>query len=215
MDRRSPSLGVYVVTSSGFVPGRGHREVALAAIEGHADAVQLRAPELTDDELLPLATELAATCRRSGVLFVVNDLVRVAVESGADGVHLGQGDELQGARERLGPDRVLGISVAAPEEALTAEAAGADYLGVTVWATATKPEARPQGIEGLRLVVAATSLPIVGIGGIDASNAAEVLEAGAVGVAVISAVGAARDPAAATKELADVVRLQRRKVGER
>ncbi|HZP89999.1 MAG TPA: thiamine phosphate synthase [Actinomycetota bacterium] len=205
MDAKALPLRVYVVTSSGLAPGRGHAEVALAAIEGGASAVQLRAPELDDDDLLRLAARLVGPCREAGVLLVVNDRVEVAVRSGADGVHLGQRDELEGARERLGPDRVLGISVRTPAQARAAERAGADYLGVTVWATPTKPEAMPVGIEGLRDVVAATRLPVVGIGGITAANARRVLDAGAEGVAVVSAVGAAPDPVAATRELVAAV----------
>lgn len=200
------SLAVYVVTSSGLVPGRGHREIARAAIVGGATAIQLRAPDLPDDQLLPLASELASICRASRVLFVVNDRLDVAVASDAGGAHVGQGDEIEGARARLGPDAVLGVSVGSPEEARVAEAAGADYLGVTVWATPTKPEAVPVGPRSLREVVRATAVPVVGIGGIDARNAHEVLEAGARGVAVISAVGAAEDPVAATRELAAAVR---------
>jgi len=206
MGRLDPrSLGVYVVTSSGAVAGRGHREVALAAIEGGATALQLRAKELADDELLPLAEELAARCRDAGVLFVVNDRVEIALASGAAGLHVGQADELDRVRERVGAGVVLGISVEDPRQAVAAEAAGADYLGVTVWSTPTKPDARPHGLDGLREVVAATSLPVVGIGGITPSNAAEVLGAGAAGVAVVSAVGAADDPIAATRVLAEVV----------
>lgn len=199
------SLRVYVVTSSGLVPGRGHRDVALAAIAGGASAVQLRAPELPDQELLPIALELAARGRDAGVLFVVNDRLEVAAASSAAGVHLGQGDDLDGARGRLGPGRVLGISVDGPEQARTAEASGADYVGVTVWSTATKREAVPLGLDGLGAVVEATSLPVVAIGGIDASNAPLVLAAGAAGVAVVSAVGAAPDPRSATRGLASVV----------
>jgi thiamine-phosphate pyrophosphorylase len=92
------------------------------------------------------------------------------------------------------------------EEATAAERLGADYLGVTVWATTTKPEARPVGLEGLRRIVAATPLPVIGVGGIDASNAPEVMAAGASGVAVVSAVGAAPDPVVATRELVSAVR---------
>lgn len=205
MDRHV-SLDVYVITSSELVAGRGHREVALAAIEGGAAAVQLRAPELDDDSLLPIATELALECWRGGVVFVVNDRLEVALESGAAGVHLGQADELAGARRRVGADRVLGISVGAVDQAVRAEAAGADYLGVTVWATATKPEAVPQGLGSLREIANATSLPVLGVGGIDASNARDVLDAGAAGVAVLSAVGAAEDPVAATRQIAAAVR---------
>jgi thiamine-phosphate pyrophosphorylase len=199
------SLAVYVVTSSGLVPGRGHRDVALAAIEGGATAIQLRAPELSDEQLLPLASDLAERCREAAALLVVNDRLEVAAQAGA-GVHVGQGDDPSEARRRIGSETVLGISVSSPEQAAEAERAGADYLGVTVWATATKPEAAPVGVEGLRAVVDATSLPVVAIGGIDAGNAREALEAGAVGVAVVSAVGAAPDPVAATRQLVEAVR---------
>ena len=195
------ALDLYVVTTGTMASGRAHGEVAAAALEGGATAVQLRAPELADDRLLPLATSLAAMCGDAGALFVVNDRVDVAIESGAAGVHLGQGDELPGARARLGPERILGVSVGTVEEARRAEGAGADYLGVTVWSTATKPEAAPVGLDGLREVAASTALPVVGIGGIDAGNAREVLAAGASGVAVISAVAAAPDPAEAAREL--------------
>ena len=201
-------LALYVVTSSGFVPGRGHREVAYAAIEGGATAIQLRAPELADAGLLPLAEELEVACRRAHVLFVVNDRVEVAAKAGA-GAHVGQGDDPAGARAALGVDVVLGISVATPEEARAAEAAGADYLGVTVWATPTKAEAVPRGLDGLRAVVEVTDLPVVGIGGIGAGNAREVLAAGAAGVAVVSAVGAAPDMVAGTARLAAIVRGER------
>lgn len=203
------SLRLYVVTSSGLVPGRDHVDVALAAIDGGATAVQLRAPELGRAELLAVAEELAERSRDAGVLFVVNDRVDVAVAVDA-GAHVGQGDDPKAARSLLGPGRPLGISVASVEQALAAQADGADYLGVTVWATPTKPEAEPRGIHGLRAVVDATSLPVVAIGGIDAGNAGEVIEAGASGVAVVSAVGAAADPVAATRELADIVHGTRR-----
>jgi thiamine-phosphate diphosphorylase len=210
LDRRS--LRLYVVTSRGFVPGREHADVALAAIEGGATAVQLRAPELAHRELLALAQELSARCRDAGVLFVVNDRVDVAAAVGA-GAHVGQRDDPHAARTLLGPALPLGISVATVEAALEARADGADYLGVTVFSTPTKPEAEGRGIHGLRAVVDATSLPVVAIGGIDATNAREVLDAGASGVAVVSAVGAAADPVAATRELADVVNATGR--GER
>ncbi len=206
MGRLDPrSLAVYVVTSSGLAPGRGHREVAEAAIAGGATAVQLRDKERSDEELLPLTRELAGRCRDAGVLFVVNDRVELALACGAGGVHVGEDQDAREVRERIGPRMVLGVSVASPEGARAAAEAGADYLGVTVWATPTKPEARPLGLDGLRAIAAATSLPVVGIGGITAENAAAVLEAGAAGVAVVSAVGAAADPVAATRRLVEVV----------
>jgi thiamine-phosphate pyrophosphorylase len=207
--RATLPLEVYVITSSGHVPGRGHREVAQAAAAGGATAVQLRAPELGDHDLLTVAGELTAHCRERGVLFIVNNRIEVALESGADGVHVGQEDHPEGARDLLGPDPVLGVSVEGAEQAREAEHLGASYVAATVWPTSTKPEAAPLGLDGLRGVCVATSLPVVGIGGITASNAGDVLAAGAAGVAVVSAVGAAADPEAATRELVDVVRAFR------
>jgi len=199
------SLEVYVVTSGRFGEGRDHRSIARAAIDGGATAVQLRAPELTDDELLPIAVDIAAMCRRARRPFLVNDRIDVALRSGADGVHVGQDTDASAAREQIGTDRILGVSAADGAEALAAQRAGADYLGVTVWATPTKPDAVPRGLAGLHDVVISTSLPVVGIGGIFASNGALVLEAGAAGLAVVSAVAAAGDPMAATRELVAVV----------
>jgi thiamine-phosphate pyrophosphorylase len=199
------SLRVYVLTSMGFVPGRSHRDVAEAALAGGATAVQLRAPELTDTRLEPLAGKLAERCRAAGALFVVNDRVPVAAAVGA-GAHVGQADAPGAAREILDPAAVLGVSVSTTDEARAAEIAGADYLGVTVWVTPTKPEAEPRGLDGLRAIARETSLPVVGIGGIHAGNAAEVLDAGAAGVCVVSAVGAAPDPVRATETLVEAVR---------
>jgi thiamine-phosphate pyrophosphorylase len=196
---------VYVVTSGTVDPRRTHLAIGEAAASGGATAVQLRAPELGDDELVGLASSLVEVCGQADVPVLVNDRVDVALASRAAGAHVGQDDDAVDARARLGSDRVLGVSVGTVGEALAAEAAGADYLGVTVWATDTKPEARPVGLTGLREIVGATALPVVGIGGIDADNAGEVVEAGAAGVAVIRAVAAAEDPVAAVRSLRRVV----------
>lgn len=198
---RPGALDVYVLTSGTAFPDRTHVDVARAALEGGASGVQLRAPELDDEELAAAAAAIASLTAAADALFVVNDRADVAIASGADGVHVGQGDDPAGARRRLPGPMVLGVSVGNVEEARAAEAGGADYLAVTVWATATKPEAIPAGLDGLRRVAAATALPVVGIGGIDVRNAHEVLEAGAAGIAVIGAVAAALDPVEAVREL--------------
>src|SRR5215211_7419200 len=198
------SLRVYVVTSADGVPGRTHRDVAFGAIDGGATAVQLRAPELGDDVLRRLAAEIRERCAREGVMFVVNDRPDIARQVGADGVHVGRDDAPLEARGIFG-DGVLGISADTPAEATAAARAGADYLGVTVFTTGTKADARPLGLEGLRAIVGSTELPVVAIGGIDASNACDVLEAGAAGIAVVSAVGAAEDPIEATRRLVETV----------
>ena len=206
MARLDPrTLSVYVVTSGTRVAGRSHRTIVSAAVQGGATAVQLRAPELADDELMPLASSSTETCAEAGIPLLVNDRIEVAVGAGASGAHVGQGDDPATARGRLGPERILGVSVRNAEDVWVAEMAGADYLGVTVWATGTKPEAVPIGLEGLRDVSAATALPVVGIGGIHVGNAREVLAAGAAGVAVIGAVAAAEDPVEAVRELRAVV----------
>jgi thiamine-phosphate diphosphorylase len=198
-------LGLYVITSHHPVSGLSHADIAAAACGAGADAVQLRAPELADDEAAELARDIATMCRRSGVLFIVNDSVELAQTSGADGVHLGQLDDPWSGRERLGPGPALGISVVDLEQAHRAERCGADYVAVTVWPTATKPEAEAMGLERLTLIAAGSSLPVVGIGGIDSTNASQVLAAGAAGVAVISAVGDAPDPSQSARELRGVV----------
>jgi thiamine-phosphate pyrophosphorylase len=198
------ALRVYVLTSGSFA-GRSHRDVAAAAIAGGATAIQLRAPELPDDDLLQVAIELAERCREAGVLFVVNDRPDVAVASVADGAHVGQGDDLDGARASLGPDGVLGISVGSVEQTHAAVDRGADYVAVTVWATSTKPDATPGGLELVREIAGTSPVPVVGIGGIDAANASSVVAAGAAGVAVISAVAAAPDPVEATRAIARAV----------
>jgi thiamine-phosphate pyrophosphorylase len=193
------------VTTGTLVSGRAHGEIATAAVEGGATAVQLRAPELSDGRLLPLAAILARTCGEAGVLFLVNDRIEVAIRCDAAGAHVGQDQDLDAARGRLGPERILGISVGSEEEARVAHAAGADYLGVTVWETATKPDAIAIGLDGVRAVARATSLPVVGIGGIDASNARGVLAAGATGIAVVGAIATADDPTEAVRELRSLV----------
>jgi len=198
------ALRVYVVTSARFA-GRSHRDVAMAALEGGAGAIQLRAPDLPDAELIALGSQLAGACADAGVLFVVNDRPEIAVEVGAGGAHVGRGDDPSEARRLLGSDRVLGMSVEDASQAREAADLGADYLGVTVWATPRKPEAVPGGLGLVRDVSASSALPVVGIGGIEAANAASVVDAGAAGVAVISAVAAAPDPTEATRELVRVV----------
>jgi len=191
-------LGVTVVTAAGLVPGRGHAEVAIGAIEGGANAVRLRAPEHRDGDLLPLARELADRCRERGVLFLLDGRVDLAAASGAAGVHLGRDDPWPDARLRLGPDLVVGVRVEDARQASAAEAAGADYLEV--------PVTGPAGLGPLREVVAATSLPVVGGGPLDPGTARAVLDAGGDGVVAAWAVAAAPDPAAATRELVAAVR---------
>lgn len=164
-------------------------ETARAAVDGGATVVQLRLKGASTDEIVERGRPFAAL----SATFVVNDDVEAALRLAADGVHLGRSDE--GAERALEEGLLLGLSAATVDEALDAEARGASYVGAgPVWPTSSKEDADPAiGLEGLREICAAVSIPVVAIGGIDASNARACIEAGAAGVAVIRA---ARDAAA-------------------
>ncbi len=164
-------------------------ETARAAVAGGATVVQLRLKGASTGELVARGTPF----RELGATFVVNDDVDAAVRLGADGVHLGRSDS--GAERALDEGLLLGLSASSVEEACDAERRGAAYIGAgPVWATPSKEDADPPtGLDGLREICAAVTLPVVAIGGIDSSNAADCIRAGAAGVAVIRA---ARDAAA-------------------
>ena len=157
---------------------------ARRAVEGGADVVQLRVKSATTEELV----ELGRPFRALPATFVVNDDVEAAIELRADGVHLGRDDP--GADRALEHGLLLGLSAAGVEEARDAEKRGASYIGAgPVWETPSKPDADPPiGLDGLREICEAVSVPVVAIGGIDASNAADCIAVGAAGVAVIRAV---------------------------
>ena len=159
-------------------------ETARRAVAGGATVVQLRLKRRSTAEVVAAGRGFADL----GVTFVVNDDVEAAIELGADGVHLGQGDE--GAERALAAGLLLGLSATGPDQAAAAERRGAAYIGAgPVWATPSKPDAaEPIGLAGLREICGATSLPVVAIGGVDAANAAACIRAGAAGVAVIRAV---------------------------
>ncbi len=199
------ALRVYVVTPA----GGDHLGVARAAVGGGAGCVQLRAPELDSTRRREVAAELVEVCRAAGTLAIIDDDLEVALEVAAAGGHLGQGDRARVGgswaeiRRRAGA-LLLGASVDDVEQAHEAADAGVDYLGVTVFSTSTKADAVPRGLDTLAAIADASQLPVVAIGGLRAGNVRAVLDAGADGVAVISAVSGARDPVAAVAELVAV-----------
>jgi len=166
-------------------------DTARVAVEGGATVVQWRLKGVSTADVVERGRATRSLCARHGATFVVNDDVEAALMLGADGVHLGHGDA--GAERAKQQGLLLGLSVSSLEDLSKAELA--DYLGAgPVWATPSKPDADPPiGLDGLRAICTVTSLPVVAIGGIDASNAAEGIRAGAAGVAVIRA---AREAAA-------------------
>lgn len=185
--------------------GRGRDVLSLldAVLAGGCRLVQLRDKRSTLAELYPTALQLSRRCREAGALFIVNDRVDLALAVQAGGVHVGQEDlPARAARPLLAPGMMLGVSTHDPEQARQAVADGAGYVAVgSIFPTATKASFALVGPELVRTLRPAISAPLVGIGGITADNAAEVIAAGADAVAVISAVCAAPDPQAATREL--------------
>ena len=202
------SLRLYVLTDRQLAHGRGESEVVDAAIAGGATAIQLRWKTGSMREALAVGRELKQICDRSGVLFVVNDRIDLALALEADCVHLGDEDlPLPEARRIVGERMLIGYSPPTLAEAIEAEQLGADYLGVgPVYGTSSKADAgEAVGVERIAEVCRAVSIPIVGIGGINAGNAAPVIAAGAAGVAVISSVVAAADVRAAARQLHDAL----------
>lgn len=159
------------------------------------------------------AAEIRSICRRSGVSFIVNDRVDVALAVDADGVHVGQDDMPASiARKLIGPGKILGLSAGSVEEAVRAFADGADYVGASpVFSTPTKPDASsPVGQDGLRAISAAIPIPVVAIGGMNADNAADMIRCGAAGVAVVSAIVSAQDVELASRLLRAALSRARR-----
>lgn len=174
-----------------------------AAIDGGAGIVQLREKHLDHDAFLKKAKRFVALCREKGAVSIINDDVDIALAADADGVHVGQEDLAAGrAREVLGPDKIVGVSAHNVDEALAAQAAGADYLGVgAAFSTGTKTDAKPITRETIRAVTAAVDIPAVAIGGITRENLPQLSGCGLAGVAVVSALFAQPDVKAAAREL--------------
>lgn len=200
--------GLYLVTDRGLAGDGPLEEVVLAAVEGGAGVVQLREKELATRAFVESARRLKALLEPRGIPLIVNDRVDVALAAGADGVHLGQEDmAYPDARALLGPDAIIGLSVETPEDVREAEGFDVDYLGVSpIFPTPTKTDTEGAwGLDGLAEVRRMSRHRLVAIGGLNATNAADAIRAGADAVAVVSAICAAADPRRAAEELAAVV----------
>jgi thiamine-phosphate pyrophosphorylase len=178
----------------------GDAHVLEPALRGGVDIVQLRDKELDDDALVAAAAPFRAACDEHGALFVLNDRPDLVEVCAADGVHVGRSDmPVAQARSLIGPERLLGLSVSTLDE--LEDVAGADYVGVTAFATPTKEDAVAGGLALLRAAAAVLDVPWFAIGGIELSNIAEVAGAGAPGVAVVRAIRDADDPEPAARQL--------------
>ncbi|MDR3570446.1 MAG: thiamine phosphate synthase [Syntrophobacteraceae bacterium] len=195
---------LYLVTDRDLSCGRPLEKLVRQSAAAGVTAVQLREKNATTRQFIEQAFALRKASAELGLTFIINDRVDIALACRADGVHLGQSDmPCALARRIVGQDMIIGVSVSTVEEAVEAEAIGADYLGVgPLFATLTKPDALPAtGLSVLRNIRRAVSVPLVGIGGITYKNGGEVIRAGADGVAVVSAIVSSADPEAAARAL--------------
>jgi thiamine-phosphate pyrophosphorylase len=199
---------LHVLTDMTLQGRFSHLELARLAVQGGADLIQFRQKTGSTRSLIETAREMKAICKAAGAAFVVNDRIDVAMASDADGVHLGQDDfPIALARHLLGADRIVGGSASSLEEAVACVRDGADYVGVgPVFPTTSKADAGPaSGLETLRSIASTVDAPVIAIGGVNEENAARIMDAGAHGIAVISAVCCMPDPGGAATGLCRLV----------
>ncbi len=202
------NLLLYAVTDRHWLDGRTLKEVVLESLEGGVTMLQLREKHLDEAHFLEEAKELQTLCRSWHVPFLINDNVEIALAMEADGVHVGQSDMAAGdVRKKLGADKIIGVSAQTVEQALLAEKAGADYLGVgAVFPTSSKDDANEVTYETLKAICSAVSIPVVAIGGITQENVHRLAGSGICGAAVISAIYAEPDIKKAAAELKKAVK---------
>ena len=200
------SLLLYAVTDRTWLKDDTLYEQVKEAIKGGVTFVQLREKKLDEESFLNEALKIQELCIKYDIPFVVNDNVEIAKKINADGVHVGHSDMgATHAREILGDNKIIGVSVQTVEQAVLAEKQGADYLGVgAVFPTSSKADAEDVSYETLKAICKAVNIPVVAIGGISAGNVLKLKGSGVSGIAVISAIFAAEDIESATKELKEL-----------
>ncbi len=203
---RLAAARLYLVCAA-RVDGRELPDLLRAAVAGGVDVVQLREKHLGDEQLVAVADAARALCERLGALFIVNDRPWVALEAGADGVHVGQDDlPVAEVRELVGADMLIGLSTHARGEIDAEDAALADYIGVgPVHETPTKPGRPAVGLELVSYAREHAPVPFFAIGGLDERNLGEAIEAGARRAVVLRAIAAAEDPQSAARKLRELL----------
>lgn len=203
MECRKENMLLYAVTDRAWTGRQSLLEQVECALKGGATCVQLREKELDEAAFLEEAIQMKQLCARYGVPFIVNDNVEIAIQCGADGVHVGQSDMEAGhVRQMVGDQMMIGVSARTVEEALEAQAAGADYLGVgAMFSTSTKLDAHVLGYQTLKDICTAVRIPVTAIGGINEENMMRLSGSGVDGVALVSAIFAAEDIEAACRRL--------------
>ena len=198
---------LYLVTDRDLMSTETLEQAVEDACKGGVTLVQLREKHASRLEFVDLAYRVKRICDKYGVPLIINDEPEIAVEIGAAGVHVGQEDlEASRVREIVGPDAIVGVSAATIAEAQAAQRAGADYLGVGgIASTATKPDAGVLTIEELREIVESVDIPVVAIGGVNARTIPGLLGMGLAGYSIVSAIIAADDIEAASRELRSLI----------
>lgn len=196
-------LLLYAVTDRSWLNGETLYQQVEKTLRGGATFIQLREKNLDEEHFLEEAKEIQKLCQQYQVPFVINDNIDIALAIDADGVHVGQSDmEAGDVREKLGPDKIIGVSAHTVEQAVLAEQRGADYLGVgAVFSTSSKDDAQSVSHKTLKAICEAVQIPVIAIGGITKENVSQISGSGICGIAVISAIFAQPDIQAATEEL--------------
>jgi thiamine-phosphate pyrophosphorylase len=209
MDKGSIDYSLYLVTDRDLLGSKDLAATVEEAIRGGVTLVQIREKNLSTLEFYQLALVIKAVTKKYSIPFIVNDRVDIALAVDADGVHIGQEDmPLSVARRLLGSSKIIGVSVAKLEQALTAQNEGADYLGIgAVFPTMTKDDADRVSLEELRQIKLGVTLPIVAIGGISKNNIRDIMATGVDGAAVVSAIVASSNPYEAACNLRHVMKI--------
>lgn len=196
-------LLLYAVTDRAWTGEISLEQQIEEAIKAGVTLIQLREKDMEEEAFIKEARRVKALTARYGIPLIINDSVAVALAADADGVHVGQGDlDAAKVRKLLGQDKILGVTAKTVEQALQAQADGADYLGSgAVFGSATKKDACPMTMERLREITAAVSVPVVAIGGINQENIMKLAGSGVAGVAVVSGIFGAEDIGAAVRNL--------------
>lgn len=201
-------LLLYAVTDRSWLNGETLYNQVEKSLKGGATFIQLREKNLDEEHFLEEAKQLKKLCKKYNVPFVINDNVDIALSIDADGVHVGQSDmEAGNVREKLGPDKIIGVSAQTVEQAILAEKRGADYLGVgAVFPTTSKDDAAEVSHETVKAICEAVKIPVIAIGGISQKNVKELSNLGLCGIAVISAIYAQPDIETATRKLKEATK---------
>lgn len=209
MKKKELNFELYLVTDRKLSKGRKLEDIVTSAVNGGATIIQLREKECSTREFIEFGKKIRAILKSKNIPLIINDRIDIALAVKADGVHIGKNDMFyQTARDILGKDAIIGLSVESVQDAIEAEKFDVDYLGLSpIYSTPTKTDIQHElGLEGIREIRKISKHKLVAIGGIKTYNTKEIIQAGADGIAVVSAICSAEDPENSARELREIVR---------